>query len=213
MLFLHWPVDIAALRKVVPAPLEIDTFEGQAWLAIVPFRMEGVRVRGLPRIPTAHAFPELNVRTYVRFDNKPGVWFFSLDAASALAVAAARAWFGLPYYYARMRCQSSGESIEYRCDRRPNGAHFTGRYRADGPIYTAAEGTLEHWLVERYRLFAMKRARLFTAEIAHPPWPLQPAVAEFEHSGLAPIALPDTAPLRHYIQGVDVVMGSPIAVD
>jgi uncharacterized protein YqjF (DUF2071 family) len=212
-LFLHWPVDASALRKVVPEPLEIDTFEGQAWLAIVPFRMEGVRLRGLPPIPTANAFPELNVRTYVRFEGKPGVWFFSLDAASGLAVAAARAWFGLPYFYARMQCRQSGESIEYRCERRPKGAHFSGNYRANGPVHAADEGSLEHWLVERYRLFATKRRRLFTAEIAHTPWPLQPAHAVFKHDGLAPITLPDTPPLSHFVAGVDVVMGSPLAVD
>ncbi|MHC4939500.1 MAG: YqjF family protein [Planctomycetota bacterium] len=209
VLFLHWPVDAAALRALIPEPLAIDTFRGQAWLGIVPFRMEGVRIRLLPPFPGTHAFPELNVRTYVTHQGKSGVWFFSLDAQSSLAVAAARAWFGLPYYYARMRCNRVGDEVTYKSERRPAGARFEGRYRPVGEAAPAEPGTLEHWLVERYCLFATKRGRIFIGEIEHPPWPLQRATAEFTHEGLAPVALPEAEPRCHYASGVDVDVWSP----
>jgi len=212
VLFLHWPVDAPALRPLVPARLEIDTHAGQAWLGIVPFRMEGIRLRWLPPLPGTHAFPELNVRTYVTHRGEPGVWFFSLDAASAIAVAVARAWFGLPYYYARMSCRRDGDAVAYRAERRPEGARFYGRYRPDGPVRPAKEGSLEHWLVERYRLYAEKRGRLLAGEVEHPPWPLQEATAEFTQEGLSPVALPDAPPLRHYAAGLDVGIFSPRTV-
>src|SRR6266404_10006502 len=100
LLFAHWQVDAAALRPLLPPQLQIDTFGGSAWLAVVPFRMTGVRLPGTPALPWLSAFPELNVRTYVTCDGEPGVWFFSLDAGNALAVAIARAWFHLPYFRA-----------------------------------------------------------------------------------------------------------------
>jgi uncharacterized protein YqjF (DUF2071 family) len=209
VLFLHWPVDASELRALIPRPLELDTFEGQAWLGIVPFRMEGVRFRGLPAFPGTSAFPELNVRTYVKHQGKSGVWFFSLDAASVLAVAAARAWFGLPYFYARMSSRRAGDEVAYRSQRRPKGAHFEGRYRPVGDAAPADKGTLEHWLVERYCLFAKKGQRILIGEIEHPPWPLQQATAEFDQDGLAPVRLPDIDPLRHYSEGVDVAVWSP----
>ncbi|MHC4449523.1 MAG: YqjF family protein [Planctomycetota bacterium] len=209
VLFLHWPVDASELRALIPRPLELDTFEGQAWLGIVPFRMEGVRFRGLPPFPGTGAFPELNVRTYVKHQGKSGVWFFSLDAASALAVAAARAWFGLPYFYARMSSRRTADEVAYRSQRRPKGAHFEGRYRPVGEAAPAEQGTLEHWLVERYCLFAKKGQRILIGEIEHPPWALQQATAEFDSDGLAPVRLPDVDPLRHYSEGVDVAVWSP----
>jgi uncharacterized protein YqjF (DUF2071 family) len=101
LLFAHWTVDTAMLRPHIPAKLEIDTFDGQAWLGIVPFSVTGVRLRWTPPLPWLSAFPELNVRTYVTAQEKPGVWFFTLDAANALAVAAARLTFHLPYFRAR----------------------------------------------------------------------------------------------------------------
>jgi uncharacterized protein YqjF (DUF2071 family) len=104
LLFAHWPVDTQRLRTLIPEPLEIDQFDGQAWLAVVPFRMSGIRLRWTPAVPWLSAFPELNVRTYVKSGGRPGVWFFSLDAGNALALAIARAWFHLPYYRARMCC-------------------------------------------------------------------------------------------------------------
>jgi uncharacterized protein YqjF (DUF2071 family) len=124
-------------------------------------------------------------------------------------VATARAWFGLPYFYARMSCVRNGDETTYRSQRRPRGARFEGRYRPAGAVAPAESGTLEHWLVERYCLFVQKRHRLMIGEIEHPPWPLQPAEAEFTQEGLSPVALPDVEPLRHYAAGVDVDIRSP----
>jgi uncharacterized protein YqjF (DUF2071 family) len=188
LLFMHWPVPVDRLRERVPAPLELDTFEGRAWLGIVPFRMTGVRLRWTPALPGLSAFPELNVRTYVRSGDRPGVWFFSLDAADAFAVAAARAWFLLPYYWARMSCTPDGEAIRYTHERRHPGAppaRLEGRYAPAGPVFRAARGTLAHWLTERYCLYAGRSGRILRADIHHAPWPLQPATASFERNTMA----------------------------
>jgi len=111
LLFMHWRIPPQTLRPLIPPALDLDIFEGSAWLGIVPFRMTGVRLRATPSIPGLSAFPELNVRTYIVAGGKPGVWFFSLDAASALAVATARAWFHLPYFRARMSLTARGDEI------------------------------------------------------------------------------------------------------
>src|ERR1700682_5420336 len=132
LLFAHWQVNAAALRPHIPAQLAIDTFEGKAWLGVVPFRMSGVRLRWTPALPWLSAFPELNVRTYVTAQDKPGVWFFSLDAANAVAVAAARLSFHLLYFNARMRCEEREGWIHYlseRTDRGAPAAILEGRYR------------------------------------------------------------------------------------
>ena len=122
LLFAHWPVDARLLRPLLPPQLHIDAFEGHAWLAVVPFRMTGVRLRGAPAVPGLSSFPELNVRTYVTCGAKPGVWFFSLDAGNSLAVAIARAWFHLPYFRARMSCRERNGGIEYASHRAHSGA-------------------------------------------------------------------------------------------
>src|SRR5580693_1769927 len=137
LLFAHWPVDARKLRALVPESLEIDQFEGQAWLAVVPFRMTGVRLRGTPAMPWLSSFPELNVRTYVTLGGKPGVWFFSLDAGNPLAVAIARSWFHLPYFRAQMFCEERDGWIYYRSERThrdvPSGL-LEARYRPVGEV-------------------------------------------------------------------------------
>ncbi|HMQ30533.1 MAG TPA: DUF2071 domain-containing protein [Chloroflexaceae bacterium] len=211
LLFAHWPVDPAALRPHIAPPLELQTFDGRAWLAVVPFRMAGTRPRFLPATPLAGAFPELNVRTYVTAGGKPGVWFFSLDAASRLAVEAARLAFHLPYVHATMRCDPAGDGVRYASRRRPGDprpAAFAGGYRPTGPAYTAAAGSLEHWLTERYCLYAAnRRGRVWRGEVDHGPWPLQPAEAEIAHNSMAaPLGLRlDGAPLLHFARRIDVV--------
>src|SRR6476646_6669850 len=157
LLFAHWRVEEAALRRHIPAGLDIDTLEGQAWLGVVPFRMSGVRLRGMPATPRLSAFPELNVRTYVVADGKPGVWFFSLDAGNRIAVAIARAWFHLAYFRARMSCEERNGWIEYKCGRSHRGAPcgvLSGRYRPIGEVFSAGSRSLEHFLTERYCLYA-----------------------------------------------------------
>ena len=135
LLFAHWPVPVETLRPLIPAGLEVDTFEGRAWLGIVPFRMEDVAPRFLPAVPGPGAFPELNVRTYVRWRGRGAVWFLSLDAASRLAVAGARTAFHLPYFRARMSSETEAGWVEYRSERTdPRGpaAVFDARYRPTG---------------------------------------------------------------------------------
>jgi hypothetical protein len=183
LLFLHWPVSPDALRPHLPPGVELETFDGRAWLGVVPFRMAATRFRWLPRMPSAHRFAELNLRTYVRAGDRSGVWFFSLDAASRLAVEGARIGFGLPYFMARMRCERDGPEIVYaseRTDARGPTARFAGRWRAEGPTATATPGTLEHFLVERYALFAMRRGQLVCGDIAHRPWSLARAHVQLD---------------------------------
>jgi uncharacterized protein YqjF (DUF2071 family) len=178
LLFVHWRVEAARIQRLLPPGLTVETFDGSAWLGVVPFRMAATRFRLLPAIPTAHTFPELNVRTYVRAGGTPGVWFFSLDAASRLAVEGARWQFGLPYFRARMVCRRQGEVVLYvseRCDRRGPAAAFAGNWRTVGEPRPAVPGSLEHFLVERYCLFAMRRGGLVRGDIAHVPWELAPA--------------------------------------
>ena len=131
LLFMHWPLRPAMLRPLIPPPLQLDTFDGDAWIGVIPFHMTGVRPHGVPALPWASAFAELNVRTYVTLGGKPGVWFFSLDAASPFAVRAARLAFHLPYYDARM-ASIRGDAVRYTCTRTHYGAppaDFAARYR------------------------------------------------------------------------------------
>ena len=158
--FLHWPVPKDALQRLVPRGVEVETFDGDAWLGIVPFCMRKTRIRGLPPLPYATDFPELNVRTYVRVGDKPGVWFFSLDAKSRLAVAGARATFGLPYFRAEMEVEQRGLLTSYvsrRVDDRAPPARFAAGYCSGGASRPAKPGTLEQFLVERYCLYAQGR--------------------------------------------------------
>lgn len=182
LLFAHWEVPSNVLRRAVPAPLEIDVHENRAWIGVVPFTMSGVRLSGMPALPWVSAFPELNVRTYVRYRNLAGVYFFSLDAGNRCAVAAARRWYRLPYYRARMEVHRLGEEVEYRSRRTHRGAapaRLEVRYRATGEAALPAAGSLDHWLVERYRFLMVSKGKVFAGEIHHPAWRLRPATAEF----------------------------------
>lgn len=215
LLFLHWPIQPNVLAPFLPPGLPLDTFDGAAWLGVVPFRMSGIRLRRLPPVPFTSAFPELNVRTYVTLGDKPGVWFFSLDAHNALAVAVARRWFSLPYFRARMACRADGEGgVVYESERTHKGARpavWRGRYRPTGPVALAEPGTLEHWLTERYCLYALKKdGRFFRGEIHHDPWPLQPAEFEVETDTMTPIPRPQTpALLAHFARDLSVRVWSP----
>ena len=212
LLFMHWPLPPAALRPLLPPALELQTFDGAAWLGVVPFRMSGVRPHGLPPLPRLSAFPEVNVRTYVSAEDKPGVWFFSLDAGNPLAVRGARLAYFLPYYDARMRCRREGAAVRYRSERlhpRPPVAAFAARYRPTGPVFHATPGSLDHWLTQRLCLYsADRRGRVYRGDIAHRPWPLQAAEAEVARNSMARplgLRLPDTPPLLHFARRLDVV--------
>jgi len=211
LLFAHWTVPAGALRALVPEPLTIDRFDGTAWLAITPFEVSSLRLRGTPPLPWLSRFPELNVRTYVSLGGKPGIWFFSLDAARALAVAAARRTYRLPYFHARMTIARQGTRLHYRSRRCSSERQLVVDYAPTGRVRATVPGTLEHWLTERYCLYtADKRQGVMRAEIHHPPWPLQPASAEIATNTMAPgsIALVD-APLLHFANRQDVVIWPP----
>ena len=213
LLFAHWPVPAAAMRAMIPRELEIQEWEGSAWIGVVPFRMRGVMRRPLPDLPGISAFPELNVRTYVRGADKPGVWFFSLDAASRLAVWAARALFNLPYHHARFGLAGTPERIAYRAARTGGSIRFAATYGPAGEPYGAEAGTLEHWLTERYCLYAQSRAgQVVRTEVHHRPWPLQAAEAEIVENGMLDtlaLPVPRASPLLHFSRRVDVVVWGP----
>jgi hypothetical protein len=219
LLFAHWPLPPSALRAQVPEPLELEAFGGAAWIAAVPFRITGMRLRWLPPLPGLTAMDELNLRTYVRHAGQRGVYFFSLDATSRLAVAAARAWYRLPYLRARIEVGVDGGRVVYRHWRTHHGAppaEFTASYAASGPIQLAARGSLEHFLTERYRLFTRdRRGRLWKAEIHHGPWPLQRVTAEIDARSLAAavgVELPATAPHLLFARRLEVQIWGPETV-
>ena len=220
MLFAHWAVPVDALRPLIPRALEIDTFGGRAWLGMVPFRMSGVRMRGTPAIPGFSRFPELNVRTYVVRDGKPGVWFFSLDATNAVAVCGARTLFHLPYFLAAMSCAEDAGWIRYesrRKDRRGSAASIRARYRAIGAVFHAHPGSIDHFLAERYCLYtADEKGRIIRCEIHHPPWLLQLAEAAMEGNTMAAAAgipIAEQKPeLLHFSRRQEVVVWAPQAL-
>ena len=212
LLFLHWEVPIHALAPLLPPGLILDTFEGRAFVGLVPFTMTGVRPVWSPAIPGLSRFHETNVRTYVIGPNhEPGVWFFSLDAANAVAVRAARALWRLPYHLARMDLRHGDDgSIAYASERLwpgPLPAVCSVRAVPTGSIAPAAPGTLLHFLVERYILFAQARGRLFRGQVHHPPYPIQTAEVHALEETLvaaAGIPRPDDAPLAHAAREVRV---------
>jgi uncharacterized protein YqjF (DUF2071 family) len=209
LLFVHWRVAADRLTRLVPHGLEVDRYDGSAWLGIAPFRLTGLRLRGTAPLPWLSTFPELNVRTYLTIGDKPGIWFFSLDAASRLAVEAARRLYKLPYFHARMSAERRTGGIEYSSARLDGGGReFRGRYRPTGDVFNAEPASLEWFLTERYCLYAIDKGRLHRAEIHHPPWPLQPAEAEIETNTMPPEGVElgsDRAPC-HFARRQDVVI-------
>jgi uncharacterized protein YqjF (DUF2071 family) len=212
LLFAHWSVAPAALEGLVPAQLPLDTFGGRAWIGVTPFGVRNTRLRPTLPVPFVSAFPEINVRTYVTIGGKPGIFFFSLDADSALAVAVARRAYRLPYFRSRMSIDRDGRTVRFASTRTspeaPAPAAFRAGYRPTGAIFTASRGTLEHWLTERYCLYTLDdELHVQRAEIHHPPWPLQPAEADIDVNTMArELAIElDDDPLLHYAHRQDVV--------
>jgi uncharacterized protein len=210
LLFAHWPVPAEAVRRHVPTVLPVDVFEGNAWVGITPFRVHGLRLRSVPPVPGLSSFLELNARTYVTLDEKPGIWFFSLDASSQLAVAAARRFYRLPYFRARMSASISDGSVRYTSVRAAPDARraaFRGRYGPAGEVFNARPGSLEYFLAERYCLYTVEGGRVFRADIHHKPWPLQEAMADIEENTMAPPGIAtDGEPLLHFAARQDVVI-------
>jgi uncharacterized protein YqjF (DUF2071 family) len=211
LLFAHWPIPAATIQSKLPAGLRVDTLDGTGWLGVVPFTMDRVRFRTLGqrslRVPTAHRFPELNLRTYVLGpDGRAGVYFFSLDAGSLLAVLGARIAFGLPYFWATMQERLEGDTIHYR-SRRLHGppASFAARYRSLGQ--TAPDDDLRRFLTERYALFVRRFGGVQVGEIHHRPWQLEQAEADIAVNTLPQsfgFTLPDRPPILHYSHEIEM---------
>ena len=234
LLFAHWPVQPAAIAEHLPLGLEPDLFDGYAWIGVVPFWMDQVRTRGFAdhsfSIPGATSFPELNLRTYVRSRSTglSGVFFFSLDAASALAVMGARRLFHLPYYPAVIRHTTTSSGIDYTSHRLLSrtpvnfeatyrGLGLPSRPRSEGPEVVQriapvpAPESIEHFLTERYALFTPRSGRLSIGHIHHLPWPLEPAEAEIRVNDLPAahgIYLPKRPPILHFARSIDVFLWS-----
>jgi len=209
LLFLHWPLPVEALRPLIPSELTVDTFEGAAYVGLVPFWMVGVRPSWAPE-RSAFRFLETNVRTYVHRDGRdPGVHFFSLEAASRGAVMVARAQFGLPYFWASMRMWQDSRRIAYRSRRVLGGHPRTYALFEPGEALGASRpGTLEHFLIERYLLYVRRRGRLWRGQVYHTPYPVQRAnLLAWRDELIAAAGLPQPTsppPLAHYSPGVDV---------
>ncbi len=211
LLFLHWEVPADALARLLPEGLTLDTYEGRAFVGLVPFTMRGVRPAGLPPFAPLSNFHETNVRTYVHREGKdPGVWFFSLDAASRIAVWLARAWFKLPYHFARMELKRQGPWVEYRSERRwpaPLPGRCAVRCKPQGEASASTPGSLQHFLVERYFLYTQHGGALWRGQVHHAPYQVQGAEVEGLEEDLlaaAGIQRPPGAPMAHFSQGVDV---------
>ena len=216
LLFAHWPVDAGLLRSRLPPGLTLDTFDGQAWLGVVPFRMTNVAPRFVPALPFLSEFAELNVRTYVTVGGKPGVYFFSLDAESAVAVTAARSLLHLPYFTADMHVHQENGRVFYtsrRTDPHGSSAEFVGEYQPLGPPFEPAPGTLDYFLTERYCLYNVDAGfRAYRLDIHHIPWTLHRAEARIATNSMADAAgirLPDIAPTLHFAARQDMLAWPP----
>jgi hypothetical protein len=213
LLFVHWRVPAEALRPLVPAALELDRFDGACWVGVVPFVMRDVRSAWMPR-GVGLSFLETNLRTYVHHRGRPGVYFFSLEAASWLAVKVARVAWKLPYFHARMRMHRDGDEVAYDSVRRgAEAARLAVRYRVGEALGASAPGTFEHFLLERYLLYSVRGEALLEGQVHHPPYPAHRAELLAIDEGLREAAglPPDEAPpaVVHYAPGVDVEVFGP----
>jgi uncharacterized protein YqjF (DUF2071 family) len=220
LLFAHWPVPREALRPLVPSEIPLDEHEGTCLLGLTPFEITGLRPRGGLPLPALSRFPEVNVRTYATIEGKPGIWFLSLEAASALAVGTGRLVYGLPYRRPAMRIERRDGRVEFesrRRDRDGGPVELSVRYRAQGAPFAAAPGSLEHFLTERYCLYSLGRGRrVHRADIHHPPWRLRVAEATFERNTLARpygLDLAEQPALLHHAHRQDVVLWPPSPLD
>jgi uncharacterized protein YqjF (DUF2071 family) len=213
LLFAHWALPVSQLRVLVPDELEIDTSDGNAWISLTPFEAR-VRPRGLGSIDKLWSFPELNCRTYVRYGGIPGIYFFSLDAGSLLAVLGARMLYRLPYFHSKMEIDTVNSEIHYRCERTLSSASFYAKYEPTSTASRAVTGTIEHWLTERYCLYTVTRKSVLRAEIHHLPWDLQDVTAKFYQNTIATAArlsLSASPDLVQYAERQEVLIWPPYA--
>jgi uncharacterized protein YqjF (DUF2071 family) len=200
--FMHWRADAALVARALPAGVDLERYNGDAWLSVVPFQMTAVRLRGGPVFPGFSRVLELNLRTYVRVGARRGVWFFSLDAASPLAVRAARLMTALPYFDACMSTSERDGSIAFasrRTSRSTVDGRFQARYTPTGDARPAEPGSLSAFLHERYRFFSRRGTRLLAAEVRHEPWLLQPASVEIAENSLGTIIGASLTAIPEYV--------------
>lgn len=217
LLFVHWPVDASALRPLLPEELTLDDFEGRCYVGLVPFLMRDIRAAWMPRA-TALSFLETNLRTYVRYRDRPGVWFFSLEASSWLAVQVARSVWKLPYFHASMRAEREGDEVHYASVRKDGSrAGLETRFRIGAELPASEPGTLQHFLLERYLLFSKRGARLYEGQVHHRPYPPRAAeILSLDESLIEAAGLPASSglpPLAHFSAGVDVEVFGPWPAD
>lgn len=198
VLLAHWRVGLDALARLLPPELPVDTFDGEAWLGMIACRVEALRVRGLPPLPGLSSGPQLEVCTYVSLDERPGLWIFSLDRAKPLLVEVAKRTLRLPAYRARVSAEPG------RFDAERDGLAFRAKYVARGEPFTAAPGTLDHFLTERYALYTADGGRLYRADLNHAPWALQAATCDVELATVAPLLL-DGEPHALFAETQDVL--------
>src|SRR3954451_7648725 len=205
LLFAHWPVTPELLRPLVLEALDIDTFDGSAWIGVVTFRLSHIRLHFLPEIPLFSAFPEVNVRTYVSHGGKQGVLFLSLDTDNRLVVEVGRRLFRLAYHPALVSLRRRGRRYRFCAERREKlspEAAFQATYEPAGEAELCAPGSLGSWLTERYCYYAAnKKGKLYRCDIAHEPWSIQEAHADILENNITEalgIKLPDTEPVLHY---------------
>ncbi len=203
------------MRPLLPAALELDLWEGQAWVGLVPFKMHDIRTSWMPRAAGLD-FLETNLRTYVHHRGAPGVYFFSLEASSFLAVHAARLGWGLPYHHAAMQTARAGDRVTYGSRRNRGGAHLALEYEVGALLGPSAPGTLEHFLLERYLLFSWRGGKVHRGQVHHPPYPAQRATLHRLDEGLlqaAGLTRPASPAAVHFAQGVDVEVFGPWPTD
>ena len=212
--FLHWRYPADLVQSRLPAGLRVKTFHGAAWVGLIPFLMDRVRAPGMPPLPWLSRFPETNVRTYVQGpDGRTGIWFLSLDAARLPAVAVARAWYGLPYFWSQMSVEARRVEVVYRARRRwpgPAGARCDARVELGPPLSEAELTPLDHSLTARYRLYSTIAGRLVAADAEHARWPLRRArLIQLRQDLLqaAGLPAPDHDPVVHASAGVPVRIG------
>lgn len=218
LLFAHWAVEPELVKAMIPRGLNLDTFDGKAWIGVIPFNISHIRLRALPPIPYTTSFPEINVRTYVTRDDKPGVWFFSLDASHALAVWMARTFVHLPYYHARMQVRTErGNRVLYRSHRlNPVGreGRFIAAYQPLGSRFTPQRNSLDDWLTHRFCLYSSSDKHLYRVDIHHLPWNLQEANATFDENTMVPEQLPlMEQPRLHYARQMKTFIWLPARLD
>lgn len=213
LLFMHWRIDEDLLRPLIPESLKIDTYDGSAWIGVVPFTMWNVRPSFTPPVPWLSEFHELNVRTYVHYEGVPGVWFFSLDANSALAVMGARTVYNLPYFNARITLEQEGDTIVYSLTRKGDPpAEFASTWTIGEKLAQSDPDSLDFFLTERYCLYSLRGERLYRLRIHHRPWPLQTATVQSYRSTMIEshgLPTPDGEPILHYAEELGVDFWSP----